>query len=192
MGQERGLTAPLAERNQGKQGSPQDKVRAAGTPGSGKETSRKPGTMAFDIPLGQKRPPGMTQKKKRDFGKKGLNFKVEYVDIVNHPEKSVPVGAVPQKPSPAGIVYPGVRGFAMSPLIRGPYLKTLFREPPGQSFISEGMFRHAVDYVYHRRWFFIRRPTAYKKSGSVIGTYPFGRCIHALFYPYVLILAIIV
>ena len=47
-------------------------------------------------------------------------------DIGGHPEKTVPVRAMSQEPTPAGIVHGAVRGLAVSPLIRRPYFNALF------------------------------------------------------------------
>lgn len=138
----------------------------------------------------------MPQEKEGRFGTRLLDPGIEDVDVGDHPKKPVPVRVVPQKAPFAGIINRKIGGFTVPPLIRRPNLKTFPAEPPGQPVVPEGVFRHAMDYMYHslgtpRRGF--RKPTPRKKLCSVIGHYPLIRFIHNWdSTPYVLVFAIMV
>lgn len=120
----------------------------------------------------------MSQKKERKAGVPFADSGIDDADIGDYSEKAVPVRTVPQEPPPAGIIHGAVRGPAVSPLIRRPYLKTPAAEFSGQARITEGMFRHTMNYMYHRQRSPRRRPAPQKELYPVIGFQPFARFIH--------------
>jgi hypothetical protein len=89
----------------------------------------------------------MTQEKQGKIPVTLPDLPVDGDDILRN--GSLPVPAVAQKAAPAALVHRRVRGFAVAPLIRRPYFKPRFAEPPGKPFVPEGMFRHAMHNVEH-------------------------------------------
>jgi hypothetical protein len=78
---------------------------------------------------------------------------VDNVDVRGYPVKAVPISAVPEKAALTGIVRTLQGGSAVTPLIRRPDLYPCLVEPPGKPFITEGVFRHAVNNMQNRAGF---------------------------------------
>jgi hypothetical protein len=87
----------------------------------------------------------MSQQEKGFVAVLGLYFVKNTVDIGNYPEKAIPVGAMPREPSPGRVVYRSIGGFAVTALVGGPDLDTLFGERSGKRFVTQSMFGHTMN-----------------------------------------------